>query len=125
MTKLKVGIIADKNRHSSLLNFIVNESNNSEKFSIECVILQDIPKTDKSLFKRLIFLIKTRGLRRFLRDLSFKCLEYGEFKLLKIFTNLSYSIESNQSLNIINSITVRPHISESGFILIMRTIAEK
>jgi len=116
MNKLKVGVIIDNGIDSPLLDHLVFESSKTNKFIVKAIIKQSTPKADSSFYKKVVFLIKSRGIKRFLRDVSFKFLEFVEFKLFKIFTNFSLKKINNLSINNVTSIHVRPIVSKSGFI---------
>ena len=90
MNKLKVGVIIDNGIDSPLLDHLVFESSKTNKFIVKAIIKQSTPKADSSFYKKVVFLIKSRGIKRFLRDVSFKFLEFVEFKLFKSGSGLYF-----------------------------------
>ena len=115
MSNLKVGLIIDNDVVSPLLEQLTAKSLETNNFSIEAIIIQDIPKTDKHIFKRLAFIIKSRGFKRFFRDVSFKFIESIEFAFFKIFIK-TYNPKSEACRDNFSKIYVKPIISNSGFV---------
>ena len=116
MKKLNVGLIIDGNKPSSMMNDFIIKSLDSEYFILQTIICQETQNTTSSLYKRIFYLFKSRGIQRSMRDISFKCLQYFEFTFLKIFTNMSSPLANQNLARDMKLIKIKPNISNSGFI---------
>lgn len=117
MALLRVGLIIDNGPIKSLAKELIDLSEVSGHYSINCLILQDTPTRSGGRLSRLVEFVKTRGVLKFLQTSLFSIITMME----KRFIGARFSIIRDWkdiSLDTVNveKILVKPQVSKSGFV---------
>ncbi len=114
INKKKIGLLIDSIQVSKSINDLINQSYEANNYEISTLIINSKQDSKYFNFAKSIFIIKTRGIPRFIKVLSLRIINLVEFKFFAKKKSPNFFEKYNLSNKGLKIIRVNPIISKSG-----------